>query len=162
MQEVKLKNFFTTMTIVYFAPAVAMLLFSGVVYFLHQQGQVEGSDMDADIFRYMLYVLTPAAVIAGHFVFRHLVSNVSATLSLREKLGKYQAGFLVRGAFIEAPGLLGVVAAMLTQDMMFLVFPVVLLGVFLYWRPQPESIAEDLQLSQEESIILNDPEGILK
>lgn len=162
MQEIRMKNFFTNMSIISLAPAMAMLLFSGLVYFLHLQGQMEGSDVDPDIFTYILYVLTPAAVGAGHVVFRYLVSDVPATLSLREKLNKYQAALLVRGALVEAPGLLGAVAAMLTQDIMFLVFPVLMLGVFMYWRPRTESIAEDLQLTQEESMILNDPEGILK
>lgn len=156
-----MKNFLTTLTIIYFAPGIAMLLFGGVVYLLHLQGRLEVTEIDPNLLRYIMYALTPAGVVAGHFVFKKQLSDLDQELPFRQKMSKFQAAMLIRSALIEVPGLLGAVFAKITDDMTFLFFIGITAVLFVYWRPTRESIAEDLQLSEKERMVLSDPDGIL-
>lgn len=139
-------------TIIYFALPMMLTLFAGVTLFLNYSGQ-SAPEVDADLaqlMRYALIVLTPAGVAAGYYIYKQQLLAIDAKSTLGEKINKLQGAILIKAGCVELPGLAGTVATMLTRDNSFLLFTAVIIVVFLFWRPTPEKVAEDLQLSMME------------
>lgn len=154
------KAFFTTLNIIYFAICFVMLLFGAVVFYLVSSGSVQPQpDALPVIISYVVYGLAVAGVVAAHFIYRQLLTQADPAPSLRARLNKYQSATLVRSACLEAPALFAAVCTMLTGEFTYLTIPVLMAGVFVVWRPTPESAKEDLQLQEGEASVLMDPEG---
>jgi hypothetical protein len=94
-------------------------------------------------------------------VFKQQLSGIDSESTLRQKLTRFQTAILIRSALIEVPGLLGAVFALITGDLTFLFFTGMVVALFVYWRPTVDTISADLQLSEQERMVLSDPEGIL-
>ena len=145
---------------VYYAIMMVMVLFSAVVVFLPYSGAFQGDDPEfAIVLKYVIYGLMPAGIVAGHFIYRQQLSTIAPTLTLRDKLSKLQVAILVRSACLEVAGLFGAVAAFITGDLSFLLFTGIIVAFFLVWRPTVATITEDLQLSGDERMRLEDPKG---
>jgi hypothetical protein len=154
-------KFLTGMTIIYFAQMMALVLLSGVVVFLNMNGSQPSGDTDPALFKYNMYGLVPGAIVIAHMVFKQQLSGLDSESTLRKKLTRFQTAMLIRSALIEVPGLLGAVFALITGDLTFLFFTGMVVALFVYWRPTVDTISADLQLSEQERMVLSDPEGIL-
>ena len=152
----------TALNMIYFAIVMVLVTFSGVVIFLKISGaNVPNEDLDAEVFRYVLYVLTPVGVAGGWLVYRQLLANLDKGLSLRGKLIRLQFALLVRSSIMEVPALLAAVCAFFTFDLLFLAFTAMVVLVMLFLRPTNASIAEDLKLGEKDASLLRSPESLL-
>jgi hypothetical protein len=151
------KSTLSALNIIYFSLMMMMTMFGAVVFFLNTSG---GINPDAEltlILRYVLCGLLPIGLGAGYFIFKQFISSINPSLSLREKLMKYQTAVLIRSACFEMPGLVGAVAALITGDNSFLLFTAIVLVLFLILRPSPYTITSDLNLTQGERTMLENP-----
>ena len=138
-----------------------MTLFGAVVFFLTTSGDITQDPELALILRYVLFVLLPVGVGAGYFIFKQWMNTISPALSLREKLMKYQTAVLIRSGCFEMPGLFGAVATLITGDLSFLLFTAIVIILFLLLRPTLYTITTDMNLSQKERAILENPSSPL-
>ena len=148
------KSFLTTLRIIYFAL---------VSFFLTVSGNVE-VNTDAEfvlMMRYVLFAVTPVAIGAGYFAFKHTLTSASSLTSLKEKLLRYQVAVFMRSASLEIPGMLAAVITLITGELSFLLFTSVILMLFLMLIPGVGTIVQDLTLSRKESAILENPDSIL-
>lgn len=157
------KSTLTAMNMIYFSLVSIMTFFGMIVLFLNYSGGINsGVDKDfALILRYILFALLPGGMAAGYFIFKQSLASVYQNLSLREKLMKYQTALLIRSACLELPGLFGAVAALITGDNSFLLFTAIIIVLFFLFRPTKYSITNDLNLSQSERTILENPQSPL-
>jgi len=157
------KSTLTAMNIIYFSLVAIMTFFGLIVLFLNYTGGIEtGVDQDfALMLRYILFALLPGGIAAGYFIFKQTLAAVNTNLTLREKLMKYQTALLIRSACLELPGMFGAVAALITSDNSFLLFTAIIIVLFLLYRPTVYSITNDLNLSQGERTILENPQSLL-
>lgn len=157
------KSVLTGLNIIYFALIFIMTTFGLVVLYLNSSGG-QIAEVDAEFaltLRYVLIALLPASLGAGYFIFKKLTSSVDSSLSLKEKLFKYQNALLIRSACFEFVGMLGCVFAMVSADSSFLLFTGIIIAMFFLFRPTIYSITTDLNLSQSERLILEKPESPL-
>jgi hypothetical protein len=157
------KSVLTGLNIVYFALVFIMTTFGVVVLYLNYTGGVVAEE-DAEFaltLRYVLIALLPASLGAGYFLFKKLTSTIDSSLSLKEKIFKYQTAVLIRSACFEFAGMLGCVFAFITADSSFLLFTGIIIAMFFLFRPTVYSITTDLNLSQSERLILEKPESPL-
>lgn len=157
------KSFLTSLNIIYFALVFAMASFGVVVLFLNYSGNVT-AEVDVEfalILRYILIALLPVSLGAGYFLFKQLTSSIDTSLSLKEKLFKYQTAVLIRSASFEFAGMLGCVCALITADSSFLLFTGIIIVMFFLFRPTVYSITTDLNLSQTDRLILENPQSPL-
>jgi len=153
------KSLLTSLNIIYFSIVMVMLSFSLVVLFLNYSGGIS-AEVDADfslIMRYALMATLPVGLGSGYFVFKQLLGALDSTLSLKQKLFRYQTALLIRSACFELPGLLGCVAALIANDNTFLLFTGIVIAIFFLFRPTVFSITTDLNLSQNERSVLENP-----
>jgi membrane protein implicated in regulation of membrane protease activity len=70
---------------------------------------------------------------------------------------KYQTAILIRSGCFEMPGLFGAVAALITGDISFLLFTAIVIVLFLLLRPSIYTITTDMNLTQRERTLLENP-----
>lgn len=144
------KSLLFTLTIISLAPVVVLVFFSVIVVFLHTSGQLSRADDLKEIFLYIVPIVTVIGLTAAYLAYKFAINKINASLSLHEKLLKYQAAFMVRMALLEVVGLFAAIASFLTGYFYFLICPLLITVLFILLRPTPYGITEDLNLTQEE------------
>jgi hypothetical protein len=155
------KSVLTVLNMIYVSLIMMMTLFGAVVFFITLSGDMAQDPELALMLRYVIFALLPMGMGAGYFIFKQWMNTISPTLSLREKLMKYQTAVLIRSGCFEMPGLFGAVATLITGDLSFLLFTAIILVLFILLRPTVYSITTDMNLSQKERAILENPSSPL-
>ena len=155
------KSVRTGLNMIYFSLITMMGLFALVVLYITASGDITPDPDMTLLLRYVLFALLPIGLGAGYFIFKQWMQAIKPTLSLREKLMKYQTAVLIRSGCFEMPGLFGAVAAMITGDISFLLFTAIVIVLFLLLRPTIYTITMDMSLSQKERNILENPSSPL-
>jgi hypothetical protein len=151
------KSVLTALNMIYFSLISMMGLFALIVLYITASGEITPDPQLTLIFRYVLFALLPIGVGAGYFIFKQWMQAIHSSLSLREKLMKYQTAVLIRSGCFEMPGLFGAVAALITGDISFLLFTAIVIVLFLLLRPSVYTITTDMNLTQRERTILENP-----
>ena len=151
------KSTLSALNLIYLSLISMMAMFGAVVFFLNMTEEISTNHELSTSLRYVLIGLLPIGLGAGYFIFKQWMNTVNPSLSLREKLMKYQTAVLLRSACFEMPGLMGAVAAMITGDNSFLLFTAIVIVLFLLLRPTVFTITSDLNLTQGERAILENP-----
>jgi hypothetical protein len=157
------QKYFTQINLIYFTQAGVMLVFAAVVFALVYSGQfVPTTDQSlADKLTYLLMAVVIAGYAGAHFLYRHMLSRIDKTKGLKQKMPGYLPALLVRSACLELPGMLAAVVLFMTAKLFLFAIPVFTFVVFYLMRPTPATIAEDLQLTDKEKSMLNDPNAII-
>lgn len=149
------------MNMIYYSLITMMGLFALVVLYLNTSGAIAPNPERALTFRYVLFALLPIGLGAGYFIFKQGMQAIPPSVSLREKLMKYQTALLIRSGCFEMPGLFGAVAVLITGDISFLLFTAIVIVLFLMLRPSIYVITNDLNLTPGERAILENPSSPL-
>ena len=165
-KEITSKTYKFTLNLIYLSQVAVMIMFSLVVLLLNASGQVSLSEDSSSVELTNLFqIIVPLVAIiflsSGYFIFKLLLSKINRSLPLTQKLPKYQIAVITRSAMLELPGLLGAVAALITGKMYFLLATLLIVIVFILIRPTPFTIAEDLNLNEEEKARLENPDAIV-
>ena len=154
------KQYLFQLNLIYGAQAFFMLVFGAVAFVVSQSAQ----PLEASSSRLLLYVLVAVMITsltAAHFVFNLMIRRISNGLALKSKLQQYLTALLVRSALLEFPGLYASVVAILTGSQLPLLAVLFILIVFFLLRPSSGQISQDINLSQREKGILEDPGSTL-
>lgn len=137
-----------------------MLVFGAVAFVVSQSVQ----PLEESFSRLLLYVLVAVVITsltAAYFVFNLMIQRISNGIALKSKLQKYLTALLVRSALLEFPGLFASVVTILTGSQLPLIAVLFILIVFFLLRPSSGQISQDLNLSQSEKGMLEDPGSTL-
>ncbi len=146
-----------TLNMIYFSLVSILVMFGAIVFYLSTSGSITPDPEFAQVLRYVLIMVLPIGLGAGYFIFKKQMEAIDSTLTLHEKLMKYQTAVLVRSGCFEMPGLLAAVAALITGDISLLLFTAIVVVIFLMVRPSVYTITTDLNLSQTERSMLENP-----
>jgi hypothetical protein len=161
-KQITSKQYFQTVTLVYWIQAFSLLLFSSVIYFLIVSGSKSSAPAtNAAGWSFALPVVLLIALASSYFLFRYMVKGISPKLRLQEKMPKYASAILIRSALIQLPGLFAALVAFMTFEVYYLGGSLMMVLVFLVLRPSKQTAAEDLQLSQKERTQLDNPVAVI-
>jgi hypothetical protein len=161
-RKINSKEYFRTLSLIYYGQLSAMILLALVAYYLIQQGKVGSENNDLAIsFQKIIMIVIPVSLGAGYILFRMLIRTVDPEMPLIYKMKKYFSANLIRSAFLEIPGLFVSVAAMITAHSLFLLIVPLVLILFLLFRPTRSVVAQELSLSAGELAKLEDPQAII-
>ncbi|HEX5171901.1 MAG TPA: hypothetical protein VFW11_22130 [Cyclobacteriaceae bacterium] len=136
------------MNLVYLVQAAAMMLFGLVALYIRNVVPID--NVLARSLRYILIALFIGALISAQFVPAFLIARIDKKMDLENKISKYFQVVIIRGAFLEVPGLLAGIATLLTGRSYFTAVVVLLLPAFYFYRPSKERITEELNLNETE------------
>lgn len=154
------KQYLFQLQLIYSAQAMTLFVFGIVAYFIATSTESE-SIQPENILIYILAGIVIFSLSAAHFVFNVLIRKIDQNLSLKPKLQKYQSAILIRSAVLEFPGLFAGVVCILSGNPLPLMGVAIILVVFFLLRPSTRGIIQDLNLSTQEKIVLENPAGIL-
>jgi hypothetical protein len=113
------------------------------------------------IFQYVLLAMLVVGLTASQMIPKMLIGKIDPSLPLKNKMPKYLSAVILRSACLELPGLFACVVTFITGETYLLLLVPLLLILFYVYRPTTNSIAEELNLTHEEKIQLEDPNAII-
>ena len=153
-------NRLRTINLAHMTLATGMLIFGLVALYVHNLQSVDNEL--AKMFQYILPGALTIGLIGSYFVPEILIKKIDKNLELEHKISKYLPVVLIRGAFLEAPGLLAGIAILLTGRSYFIVAVGLLFLAFYFYRPSVIRISNDLNLTIEEREKLDEIAASLK
>ena len=140
---------FKTLKIIYGALIIGVVAFLAIVLFLKKDNLHFAVDMD-DIFTMVVPLMALSGIAVSVILNNGFQKMIQPEDTLQAKLSKYQTASIIRGALLEGPALIGVVATFISGNYFFLLFSVVLLIAMYLFFPNKERFAQAAQLSFEE------------
>jgi len=139
---------FKTLQIIYGALIMGVVAFLFVVlYLVNDLHFVVDAD---DIFTMVVPLMTFSGIVVSMILNKNFLGMIQSEDSLQAKLSKYQTASIIRGALLEGPALIGVIATFISGNYFFLLFSVLLLVVMYLFFPNKERFVQAAQLSFEE------------
>ena len=161
-KDITSREYFRTLNLIYAAQLSAIIIFAGITYYLINQGDLGSTNNDLAVtFQKIIIIVVPLSLGAGYIMFRMVIHRMDPKASLKDKMKKYFTAYIIRSAFLEVPGLLVSVAALVTAHILFLVIVPMILVVFLLFRPTRSVASQELKLSVEERAMLENPDTII-
>lgn len=143
-------DFFKNITIIYFAMLMGQISFLAIALFLKFTGGQIVTDIFSTSFGIVVFLLSFICVIAGSYLYKRLILQAQSKVGIGEKLNAYQISVIVNLARIEGPVLFSIVVFLLTSQIYFLLFTLVLIIIFLTLRPSKQRAMEDLKIDSEQ------------
>jgi hypothetical protein len=143
-----------SMQTIHAALLAGQVMFAAVSYFVAEKTPNFSLKNTGDVFLYIVPLMAIGSFTAGNIVFKQKIASLPAKDILMEKLIGYLTALIIRFALLEGASLFGIVAFMLTGNLLFLLISVLLMLFMLTLRPSADKVATDLELSYEEKLEL--------
>lgn len=135
-----------SMKVIYFVMILGLLAFVTVT-FLTFSSDLKFNFDTSDPLIIVMIVLFMIAVPTGFYVSKIIWRNIGDELSLKDKILRYQSGFIIRLASSEGVGLFAIIGFMLSNNLIYMVLLAVILMVIFFYYPSVERIGKDLFLT---------------
>jgi len=156
------KEYFTSLTIVYFALLGGQVLLGAVSVFLTQFNAVALTDGSLDaVLLIVVSVFTLGGLAASHLLFKNRLAKIEKSDSLILKTGQYRTSLILKLALIEGPTFFAAIGYLLTANYLFLLFFGGLLLFYLTQKPSKPKLISDLQLNAEEEEKVYKPDAVI-
>jgi hypothetical protein len=149
------QTFLKTITIIHSALLIGQVLF-GVVTFYITNSTVINLNPAGDVYFYIVPLFFVIGMLAGSFIFKQHVAKLADKNALPEKLSDYQTALIIKYALTEGTSLFGIVVYLLTGNLLYLIFTGLNILYFIWMRPTKDKIEEDMNLSYEDKIAMED------
>ncbi len=156
------KEYFKGLKVVHFALMAGLVFFILVTVLLLQAGEFDMGDGEfTTLLGYVVLLFGAGAIIASQVVFKARLKKIKMITGLPEKLTEYRSALIVRYALLEAPAFFGIVAALLTGELLFLGLAAIIILLFLFISPSATKAGNDLEIDQKEKQTLADPNAVV-
>ncbi|SOE19830.1 hypothetical protein SAMN06298216_0332 [Spirosomataceae bacterium TFI 002] len=129
---------------IHLAVAGSLLFFGAVVYYLLNYDGGAITDLSPDIFRRIVPITIILGMTAAYYFKKTMLRTALAQKNDESKWAAYQKAFMVELACLEIPGLVSIVAALLTGETNFLLIGIALIAVILFRRPTERKVRLEL------------------
>ena len=147
------KQPFMTIKTIYYAMMLGVIVFGAVIYYT---AKTPAFNLDVnDIFIFIVPVLLVLGIFASNFIYKSLIAKIDTNLDLQTKIAQYTSATIIKGTLLELPALLAVVVASFTDNMLFLIFALLMLFVMYTKVPAKEKFEEEVPLTFNEKSELN-------
>ncbi|MGR3809155.1 hypothetical protein [Jiulongibacter sp. NS-SX5] len=141
---------YKTFRIINLAIAGGLFVFSAVTFFLLSNGLYTPSGEGMETFQNVVPIIIVLGIGASYFVTKKMLPSALKEKGLKNKMRSFQKISIIKLALLEAPGLLAVVAALLTGEIQFLFIALAIVIVMIIGIPTREKLADMLKLSPGE------------
>ena len=156
------KEFFKTLTIIHLALTFGLVFVGIIGSFLILSGKMTNNGNDLNkIFLYIVPIVSLGGLFFSNLIYKNKLSELKEKNDLNIKMTNFRGVLIVRYAFIEGPTFFAFVATILTGNLVFLAFIVLMILAMIYWRPTKNSVIADLELNYQEVEIINNPDSII-
>lgn len=155
-------QYFKSLNILHYALAAGQILFGVIAFIFQKTTSIIINDPSVlNGLRLAVPLIAIVSVVSGGLLYKKQVSDIRNKYNLSHKLNAYRSIVITRDVLFQFPSLLAVISFMLTGEMLFLALTGSLITLFVYVRPAKERVIRDLQLSSEETNLVNDDYSIV-
>ncbi len=160
MNKMKSKDFLNTIGTLHLSMTFGIVIASLVAYYFSLQDiNLEIIPEESmQIVQWLLVLVTIAFIAVSQYLKSTGLASINRETDLAHKLPKYQSVMLKKLAILEGIALLLVIMYFLSSNTFFLVLASVMVISMLVDYPSKNKIIQELQLDDEESAKINDPE----
>lgn len=155
-------GYFKSIKIVHLALVIGVVFFALVSVFL----QINGFGTLGELINNGLLLIIPLLALIGifgsNFIFKKRLRKIVDKTNPNEKMEDYRSALILKFALIEGPSFFAIVAYLLTGNYIFLGTAVVLIIVFLIYTPSRTKFISDLELTKDESDLINNDKAEIK
>lgn len=145
-----MRPFFQQLNILYLALLAGQLLFCGVAYFLIYNNMTDHQPPDDALFKTLVPLFILGGAGAAYFLNRRRQVQGGELDSLEAKAQHYRSSVIIRSALMEGANLFAIVAGLLQQDLLYLLYFAVGVLAFVYFRPSKQNFIREYELSGRE------------
>lgn len=161
--EYTVNKYFASLNMLYLALLAGPAIIAALsLYFKFTEGGFISFD---PLLNNFLLLVVPLIVIgeigAAIFITRNRLGELREESDWADKLNGYRGLYILRHALFESGALLAVTCHLLTANTIFLFIAVVPYAMLLYDKPNPEKLADDLELTVEEEYKIKNSETII-
>lgn len=133
----------TTISLIHLA-LMSGVLFFGLIMFATKSNWVFSAPQSDDVFMIIVPLTILGGLFIGHLLYQKKVQSASIQTTLSGKISGYQTAFLIRMALAEGPAFLAIIAAIITNNLLYLCIGGVLVVYMMLLKPNKERIAQEL------------------
>jgi hypothetical protein len=161
MPQQTTQQYFKALSVLHFALITGVTLFIVIAYFLRGAIAHGNNEALANIFQYIVPVLAFICIAAGNVLYKKRVNDIKNKKNLAEKLNDYRAAFILRDALLEGAALFAIIAYMLCSELILLGVAILLVLIFVFIKPTKDKLIKDLELSSDETVIIEDDNAVI-
>ncbi len=161
METIKMTsgNYFKSIKIIHLALVTGVVFFALISILLQAKGfGTVGQEID-NVLLIVVPIFVLAGIFASNFVFKKKLSEVRKKSNLKEKMEEYQSALIIKLALIEGPSFFAVITYLLTDNYIYLGLTAILIIVFIIYAPNKTKFITDLELTKNESDLINNSES---
>lgn len=148
-ENVSARSALRSVKVIYFSMIIGLLSFTAVTFYISDSEFMFKFNINDPVLITALIVLLFVIPI-GYLASKALWSKIGTNDSLKDKVIKYQPGFLIRLATCEGAGLLSIVGFLLSNNLVYILLTAITLLLIFYYFPSSEKIGRDINLTQAE------------
>jgi len=134
---------FKQLQLIFFALLAGQVVFAGVVYYTISQSLAQTSEMP--MFTYLIPLVLLSAVAMSYFLNKQLKAQASEQKTEDEKSIHYKRRVILRAAILEGGNLMAIIAVLITGQMYFMLYFLLGIIIFYFFRPTEQEMQEDYQ-----------------
>ena len=142
------RSILRSIKVVYFSLILGLLSFLAVTFLISQDFKFAIDKSDPILYANLFLLII--AVPIGFYVSQSIWKRIEKDLPVKDKLLKYQVGFLIRMATCEGVGLFSIVGFLLSNNLIYLGITMTILLIIYYYFPSIEKLELHMDLNQTE------------
>jgi hypothetical protein len=147
-EHINSKSVLRTIRVVYFSLILGLLSFLAVTFLISQDLKFTFDKNDPIIFANLILFLL--AIPVGFSISQTMWKKIEQDLPLKDKIIKYQSGFIIRMATCEGVGMFSIVGFLLSDNLIYLILTAIILLILYSYFPSLDKLELHLDLTQTE------------
>ncbi|MBK3519890.1 hypothetical protein [Carboxylicivirga marina] len=155
------KQFFRTLNLIHLAMLTGQLLFITVALHLKFSANAINTQELSFPFSLVVPLLTGICIVISKVLYTLLTKQTQTLSDIKDKMKLYMTSCIIQLALLEGAALFSVVVFMMTGEIYFLLFNLVLILFFWVAKPGREKAIIHLKLNNEEMLLIRDDEAVI-
>lgn len=142
------KGFLRTISIMHLGFLAGLVIFGSMIFLQNDNWELNVMDTN-EVFYFILPIMAVFGIFIGNYLYKQKIDALKSKATLKEKLEGYQQAIIIKFALIEGPAFFGIVGAMISGNLLYLIIALLLAVYFFSLKPTKDKIINDLELSRE-------------
>jgi hypothetical protein len=155
------KKFFRTLSIIHIAMLAGQIVFLAVILNLNMTSGNVSTEGLSFPFSLVVPILTVACIIASNLIYRNRIKQSGTENEITSKMQYYYLGTIIKLALLEGPSLFSIIVFLMTGELYFLIFTLILIMTFIVSRPSRQKAINDLKLNITEAELVKNDNSII-
>lgn len=155
------KTFFRTLTIIHIALLFGQLVFLSVALFLKLSSDTIITNGFSFPFSVVVPLLVIGCLVASKVVYAITTKQAQSKDGITDKMQIFYVATIIKLALLEGPSLFTIVVFLLTGEVYFLIFTLILVLTFIFSKPNREKAIADLKLNFEETALIKNDDFVI-